>query len=255
MGLGDSMNRMQLGIQRLRRSQRKTASFPVWVRNEKLGPVWEEETETQDVSCYGAGLRCRHLLQAGKMLVIVRRDNGQRANARVRYSQRSPKGERRLGIEFIDNANFWGLNWNSSESEPLLLTASGTPTEVSAESLPAPAADFDPVQPGDTASAPASIQETIEIGEIAPVFATDDTAADTGKTPVQAEAESVKLAPSPVTDDNATDTRASAGQEATEVVQLAPPAVIDISRLLLDAVDAADLHAPGIAVCALALPP
>src|SRR4029077_3075329 len=100
---GDSTIRMELGIKWFRRSLRKTASIPVWLRNEKLGPVWEEETDTQDVSRNGAGLRCRHLVQPGKMLVLVRRDNGQRANARVRYSQRSPKGDRRLGIEFIDN--------------------------------------------------------------------------------------------------------------------------------------------------------
>jgi hypothetical protein len=33
----------------------------------------------------------------------------------VRYSRFNPDGKRELGIEFITNDNFWGLDWNSSE--------------------------------------------------------------------------------------------------------------------------------------------
>src|ERR1035437_6977432 len=104
-----------LGIQCPRRSNRKTTSFPIWLRNEEPGPVWEEETETQIVSRCGAGLRCRHLVSAESIVVVVRRDTGRRAKARVRYSRYNPDGKRELGIEFIDNDNFWGLDWNSSE--------------------------------------------------------------------------------------------------------------------------------------------
>jgi hypothetical protein len=103
------------GIQCPRRSNRKTTTFPIWLRSEELGPIWEEETETQTVSRCGAGLRCRHLVSAESMVVIVRRDTGRRAKARVRYSRFNPDGKRELGIEFIDNDNFWGLDWNSSE--------------------------------------------------------------------------------------------------------------------------------------------
>jgi hypothetical protein len=103
------------GIECPRRSNRKITSFPIWLRNEGLGPVWEEETETQIVSRCGAGLRCRHLVSAETIVVIVRRDTGQRAKARVRYSRYNPDGKRELGIEFIDNDNFWGLDWNASE--------------------------------------------------------------------------------------------------------------------------------------------
>ena len=103
------------GIQCPRRSNRKTTSFPIWLRNEDLRPVWEEETETQIVSRCGAGLRCRHLVSAENIVVIVRQDTGRRAKARVRYSRYNPDGKRELGIEFIDNDNFWGLDWNSSE--------------------------------------------------------------------------------------------------------------------------------------------
>ena len=103
------------GIQRPRRSNRKAASFPIWLRNEEMGPVWEEETETQIVSRCGAGLRCRHLVSAESIVVVVRRETGRRAKARVRYSRYNPDGKRELGIEFIDNDNFWDLDWNSSE--------------------------------------------------------------------------------------------------------------------------------------------
>jgi hypothetical protein len=103
------------GIQSPRRSIRKTTSFPIWLRNEDLRPMWEEETETQIVSRCGAGLRCRHLVSAESLVVIVRQDTGRRAKARVRYSRYNPDGKRELGIEFIDNDNFWDLDWNSSE--------------------------------------------------------------------------------------------------------------------------------------------
>jgi hypothetical protein len=103
------------GIQCPRRSDRKTTSFPIWLRSDNVGPVWEEETETQTVSCCGAGLCCHHLVSAESMVVIVRRDTGRRAKARVRYSRHNPDGKRELGIEFIDCDNFWDLDWNSSE--------------------------------------------------------------------------------------------------------------------------------------------
>src|ERR1700687_6030132 len=102
-------------IQCPRRSDRKIASFPIWLRNEDMGPVWEEETETQMVSRCGAGLRCRHLVSAESIVVIIRQDTGRRAKARVRYSRFNPDGKRELGVEFITNDNFWDLDWNSSE--------------------------------------------------------------------------------------------------------------------------------------------
>ena len=103
------------GVQ-CRRSNRKATAIPIWLRNEELGPVWEEETETRIVSRCGAGLSCRHLASVDSVVVIVRRDTGRRAKARVRYSRYNPDGRRELGVEFIDNDDFWGLDWNSSES-------------------------------------------------------------------------------------------------------------------------------------------
>ena len=95
-----------------RRSPRRLASFPLWLRNEKPSSIWEEETETQMVSRYGACLRCRHLVQPEAIVVILRRDNGQRAQARVKYCRYNSDGFRELGIEFVGKDNFWDLNWN-----------------------------------------------------------------------------------------------------------------------------------------------
>jgi hypothetical protein len=98
-----------------RRSLRKAAFLPIWLRNEGQRPIWEEETETHVVSRYGAGLYCQHFVQPENMVIILRRDNGRRANARVTYVRYDPDGKRELGIEFIDKDNFWDLDWNSSD--------------------------------------------------------------------------------------------------------------------------------------------
>jgi len=111
----DSPNGVEPGVLCPRRSNRKVTIIPIWLRNEQHRPMWEEETETLIVSRCGAGVRCRHLASSESIVVIVRRDTGKRAKARVRYSRYNPDGKRELGVEFIDTDNFWGLDWNSSE--------------------------------------------------------------------------------------------------------------------------------------------
>ena len=102
-------------IQRPRCSPRRAASIPVWVRREGKGPTWEEETETQVLSRYGACLECRHAVEAGGILAILRRDNGQRVNGRVSYCRFNAKGHREIGIEFLNCDNFWDVDWNFDE--------------------------------------------------------------------------------------------------------------------------------------------
>jgi general secretion pathway protein A len=249
MGWGDSTNRMQLGIQRLRRSLRKTASFPVWLRNEKLGPMWEEETETQNVSRYGAGLRCRHFVQAENLLVVVRRDNGRRASARVRYSRSSPDGERQLGIEFIDNDNFWGLDWDSSESETPRLTPMNASVRRRAEPWVGPAANSNPVQPGSSPPAPVRIEKAVEGAVIAPVFAADHSTSGTGPPPVPPKTEGVKLAPTSIPDDSDAEIDATPVQREAESGEIAPSPAIDAS-----ATDASARADQEIAVVPIAPP-
>ncbi len=127
--MSNSLNAVITAIRSPRRSNRKAVTIPIWLRNEGLGAVWEEETETQIVSRCGAGLCCRHLASPESIVVIVRRDTGRRAKARVRYSRYNPDGKRELGVEFIDSDNFWGLDWNSSEPGDSRPELAGAPSD------------------------------------------------------------------------------------------------------------------------------
>ena len=102
-------------ILRARRSPRRAASIPVWLRREGQFRTWEEEAETRVLSRLGASLPCRHSVETGATLAIVRRDNGQHASARVIYCRYNAEGCREIGIEFLNCENFWGLDWNFAE--------------------------------------------------------------------------------------------------------------------------------------------
>src|SRR3989442_13621065 len=86
-------------IQRPRRSPRRAASIPVWLRREGQGRIWEEETQTQGLSRYGACVECRHAVEAGAILAILRRANGQRAIAEGRCWRLNAEGHRAIGLD------------------------------------------------------------------------------------------------------------------------------------------------------------
>ena len=104
-------------VRNTRRSPRKAASIPLWLRQEQ-GRIWEEETETRMLSRYGAGVECRRLVAPGSTLAVVRRDNGQRAQARVVYCRYNAQGHREMGLEFLHCDNFWDLDWSFTEPVP-----------------------------------------------------------------------------------------------------------------------------------------
>lgn len=93
--------------QRLRRSPRRAASVPLWLRREDPGQTWEEETWTSSISRHGAGLICRHRVEAGRELFLCRKDRGSRARARVVYSHFDSGGDRQIGLEILDRDDFW----------------------------------------------------------------------------------------------------------------------------------------------------
>lgn len=101
---------------RLRRSPRQPASLPVWLRREDPGRTWEEETRTLAISRHGAGIPCRHFVETGGTLVVARRDNGRRTQARVAYCRFDSQGQRQIGVEFLDRDDFWGLDVDSAET-------------------------------------------------------------------------------------------------------------------------------------------
>lgn len=107
-----------LEFPRARRSPRKPAFVRVWLRRETGDRIWEEDTQTQMLSRHGAAIECRHAVQTGEVLAIIRRDNGKRVNARVAYSKYNPNGDREIGVELLDNENFWNVNWSNPDLTP-----------------------------------------------------------------------------------------------------------------------------------------
>jgi hypothetical protein len=99
----------------LRRSPRKTASVAVRLRSDKPGGPWEEDTETVLLSRYGASLRCSRPADPRESLQIVRLDTGQKAVARVAWQRPTGSEGSRIGVEFVDCDNFWGLDWAAVE--------------------------------------------------------------------------------------------------------------------------------------------
>jgi hypothetical protein len=95
----------------LRRSPRKVTSIAVQMRCEKSGPRWEEKTETQVISRYGASVKCQHYLEIGESIRVVRLDNGRKADARVVWHVRKQDEHPKVGVEFLNCDNFWELDW------------------------------------------------------------------------------------------------------------------------------------------------
>jgi hypothetical protein len=104
--------------QSLRRSPRVQAALPIWLRREDPGRSWEEETWTSTVSEHGAGLVCRHLVEPGGTVVLCRRGPGDRARARVVYCRYDGDGRRQIGVEFIDQNDFWELSQKARAAKP-----------------------------------------------------------------------------------------------------------------------------------------
>ena len=104
--------------QSLRRSPRVQAALPIWLRREDPGRSWEEETWTSTVSEHGAGLVCRHLVEPGGTVVLCRKGLGERARARVVYSRYDGDGRRQIGVEFIDQNDFWELSQKARSAKP-----------------------------------------------------------------------------------------------------------------------------------------
>jgi hypothetical protein len=96
---------------RLRRSPRKLAAVPVRLCYEGPGAVWEEETATQELSRHGALLSCHHPVEGGMQLTLVRKDTGERAQARVAWRGPRKNGSQDLGLEILGHENFWGRKW------------------------------------------------------------------------------------------------------------------------------------------------
>jgi hypothetical protein len=107
----------QLG-QSLRRSPRVESAVSVYVRREESGRMWEEETWTSTLSRHGAGLVCRHLVEKGGLVILCRKDKGERARARVVYCHYDGQGRRQIGVEFLDRPDFWDFAKQALQAKP-----------------------------------------------------------------------------------------------------------------------------------------
>jgi PilZ domain len=99
----------------LRRSPRKVAAIPVRVTCERLGGAWVEDSKTVLLSRYGASVQCNHPARPGESLQIIRFDTGQKAEARVAWQRPFENESVRIGVEFVNCDNFWGLDWSAVE--------------------------------------------------------------------------------------------------------------------------------------------
>lgn len=92
--------------QRIRRSPRKPLPIPVRLLSEEPGHPWEEDTVTRIVGRYGAALECEHPVRIGERLLVIRKDTGQRAWARVLFRHSKQPGRQEIGIELLDCETF-----------------------------------------------------------------------------------------------------------------------------------------------------
>lgn len=99
----------------LRRSPRKVASIAVRLCSDKIGGFWEENSETVILSRHGASVQCSRAARPGEILQLTRSDTGEKAQARVAWQRPVEDSSYRIGIEFVDCINFWGLDWAAIE--------------------------------------------------------------------------------------------------------------------------------------------
>ena len=99
----------------LRRSPRKAATIPVHLACDRMGGAWEENSKTVLLSRFGASVQCRHPAKPGEFLKVERFDTGQKVDARVAWRRPFGSEGSRIGIEFVNCDNFWGLDWAAIE--------------------------------------------------------------------------------------------------------------------------------------------
>ncbi len=102
---------------RLRRSARRHARFSIHLLSERPGHSWKETTETIMVSQHGAAVRCGNAVQTGAVLRLVCAGTGREAPVRVVWQQSRTDGAREIGIEFLRDVNFWGMDWGPPDAE------------------------------------------------------------------------------------------------------------------------------------------
>jgi hypothetical protein len=99
---------------RVRRSPRRAARYPILLRSDLPGRVWEVRAETQIISRHGMRVACNEDIRPKDTLTCIRLDNGRRAEATVAWTIRTDSGDLEAGLEFVREENFWELAWGPS---------------------------------------------------------------------------------------------------------------------------------------------
>ena len=99
---------------RVRRSPRRAARFPILLRSDIPGRMWEVRAETQIVSRHGMRIICRADVRPKDTLTCIRLDNGRRAEAAVAWTAQTDSGDVEAGLELVREENFWELAWGPS---------------------------------------------------------------------------------------------------------------------------------------------
>ena len=102
---------------RMRRGPRKGVAIPVVLRSDAAGRVWREDAETSTLSRHGACVICRHEAVYGDTLHVWRKDTAQEAPARVVWVRRLTNESLEIGFEFLDQDNFWRLDWSRDDQQ------------------------------------------------------------------------------------------------------------------------------------------
>jgi hypothetical protein len=113
-------------LKQVRRGPRTGMEVAVVLAGSTAGIEWEEATKTQTVSRHGASLSCRRALAQGEVVKVTCLDTGQLSTARVVWSSRKDAGIFEVGLELLNEANLWGVDWEVPE----IRRGSGTSAEA-----------------------------------------------------------------------------------------------------------------------------
>lgn len=94
-----------------RRTERLSLVVPIHVSGQDVsGAAFEEETNTQVISGYGALVVLNRQLKPGQEIIISRENKSRMATCRVVYEMERREGKHVYGVTFVDpSVDIWGV--------------------------------------------------------------------------------------------------------------------------------------------------
>jgi len=94
---------------RVQRNPRQNRRLGILVRGDQGEPARREQTETVNISLKGACFESAITWRNDEMVTIQRLDTKETASARIARVERSAGVVSKVGVEILDNEDFWGL--------------------------------------------------------------------------------------------------------------------------------------------------